>query len=318
LDEGLMSDSPVMTWRDVRERGSFWGMLFTAKIYRLLGRWAAEPVLWGIVAYFFLKDGRIRRASRQYLERVSGTGPEAKRPGWTGVFFHYLSFARTSLDRFDVWTDRLGDYTFHYHGEGHLDRLMQQGRGALLLGAHLGNFDSLRVLGMQHGGQIHIITDRRNSQMYSGILRRFCPQIDEGVVEYDSGSIDAVFGLKRALERGEFVGLLGDRVAAVSARGSRRVSPATFLGETALFPQAPFLLAGHLGCPVFLVFGLRRSNRVYDLYVEPFADRIAVGDGSRDEDLSRYVSAYAARLDHYCRQSPLQWFNFYDFWGKPS
>ncbi len=313
-----MNEAQAMLWRDVREKGSLWGMLFTAKVYRLLGRWAAEPVLWGIVAYFFLKDGRMRQVSLQYLKRITGTGLGAKRPGWTDVYRHYLSFARTSLDRFDVWTDRLNDYRFHYHGEEHLIRLLDQGRGAVLLGAHLGNFDTLRVLGKRRGGKIHILTDRRNSQKFSEILRRFCPHMDEGVVEYDSGSIDVIFGLKQVVERGEFVGLLGDRIAAISARGSRRVSPAMFLGATALFPQAPFLFAAHLECPVFLLFGLRRSNRVYDLYVEPFAERINLPEGPRDEALARYVAAFAARLDYYCRRSPLQWFNFYDFWGKRS
>jgi len=66
-----------------------------------------------------------------------------------------------------------------------------------------------------------------------------------------------------------------------------------------------------------LLFCLRRSNKVYDLYVEPFAESIDLPDESREAALGRYASAFAARLDHYCRQSPLQWFNFYDFWGKP-
>jgi Predicted acyltransferase len=24
---------------------------------------------------------------------------------------------------------------------------------------------------------------------------------------------------------------------------------------------------------------------------------------------------YAARLEHYCREAPFNWFNFYDFWA---
>jgi predicted LPLAT superfamily acyltransferase len=312
-----MKEETAMRWREVREKGSLWGMLFTAKVCYSLGRWAAEPVLWCIAGYFFLKDRRMRRISRQYLQRVMGTGDREKTPGWTQVYRHYLSFARASMDRFDVWTDRLTNYTFHNHGEDHLIRLLEQGKGAVLLGAHLGNFDMLRALAKRRGGKVHVLTDRANSKMFSAVLRRFSSHMDEGLVEYNADSLDAVFDLKRAVERGEFVGLLGDRLAAVSARGSRRVSPAMFLGETALFPQSPFLFAAHLECPVFLLFGLRRSNRVYDMYVEPFAERIDL-DGSRDDALARYASAFAARLEYYCRQFPLQWFNFYDFWGKQS
>jgi predicted LPLAT superfamily acyltransferase len=291
-------------------------MLFTATVYRWLGRWAAESVLWAVVAYFVLKDGRMRRASLRYLQKVRE--PATKRAGWADVYRHYLAFARTSLDRFDALTDRLDSYTVHYHGDEHLIRLAGERRGAVLLGAHWGNFDMLRALGKRRGGKIHILTDRQTSQKFSEILRRFAPRMDEGVVQYDTGSVDVVFQLKQAIERGEFVGLLADRTAAVSGRGSRRVSPAMFLGETALFPQTPFLFAAHLKCTVFLVLSFRRSTRAYDLSVEPFAERIDLPEGTRSEALARYAAAFAARLEYYCRLAPLQWFNFYDFWEKPS
>ena len=36
---------------------------------------------------------------------------------------------------------------------------------------------------------------------------------------------------------------------------------------------------------------------------------------SRDrEAVRRWMQRYAARLEHYCRQAPYNWFNFYDFW----
>jgi len=92
------------------------------------------------------------------------------------------------------------------------------------------------------GGKIHILMDRQNSQKFSEILRRFRPALNEGIVEYDTQSVNFVFELKQMVERGEFVGLLGDRIAAVSARGSRRVNPALFLGETAFFPRRPIFL----------------------------------------------------------------------------
>ncbi len=313
-----MKESSDVSWREIGEKGSLWGMLITVRLYRFFGRWAAEPVLWGIAGYFFLKDASMRRISFQYLEKVSSLTSGAQKPGWLDVYRHYLSFAQTSLDRFDVWTNTLESYTFRYHGEEHLTRLVEQGRGAILLGAHLGNFDMLRAIAKRRGGKVHILTDRQNSKKFSEILRRFCPDMDEGVVEYDTGSVDVIFKLKQAVQKGEFVGLLGDRTAAATGRGAKRVSPATFLGETALFPQASFLFAAHLECPVFLLFGLRRSSRVYDIFVEPFANRIELPEKTRQESLARYMDTFAARLEYFCRLYPLQWFNFYDFWGKAS
>jgi predicted LPLAT superfamily acyltransferase len=297
-----------MPWREMREKGSVLGMFLTAWVYRAFGRWIAEPILWFVVGYYVLKDGNVRKASAQYLARVRST------VSWLDVYKHCLSFARTSLDRFDVWTRNMDAYVFHYHGEEYLTRQVREGKGAVLIGAHLGNFDTLHAMSKRHKAKVNILVDRRNAQKFSAILRRFCPGMDEGVVEYDVKSMDTVFELEQAVQRGEFVALLGDRVSAESVRGARRVSSASFLGAPALLPQSPFLFAAHMKCPVFLMFGLRRSAREYDLYVEPFADPLELPGESREEALARYIRAYAARLEHYCRLYPLQWFNFYDFW----
>jgi predicted LPLAT superfamily acyltransferase len=311
-------DARLMTaqarWRDVREKGSMSGMLFTVFVYRLLGRWVVEAMLWWVVGYFFLKDGRLRRASYQYLSHVHG---EPLRTRWSEAYRHCLSFARMSLDRFDVWTDRLKAYTFQYHGDEHLTRLKREGRGAILIGAHLGNFDMLRAMASHHNAKVHILLDSRNAQNFSALLKRFNPKMTTGVIEYDRGSVDTVFDLEKAIQRGEHVALLGDRIASESSRGASRVSPAPFLGGTAYFPQAPFLFAAHLKCPVFLMLGLRRSAQSYDLFVEPLAESVELPEDSRHEALDRYIAAYAARLEHYCRRYPLQWFNFYDFWRQP-
>jgi hypothetical protein len=34
------------------------------------------------------------------------------------------------------------------------------------------------------------------------------------------------------------------------------------------------------------------------------------------QTLNNVVQEYAARLEHYCLKAPLQWFNFFPFWGN--
>ena len=33
------------------------------------------------------------------------------------------------------------------------------------------------------------------------------------------------------------------------------------------------------------------------------------------KQLRELAAAYAGRLEHYCLTAPLQWFNFFDYWG---
>ncbi len=119
--------------------------------------------------------------------------------------------------------------------------------------------------------------------------------------------------LKERVERGEILVIVGDRTPAAE---NGRWANALFLGEAAPFPQGPMILAHLLECPVYLFFCLKRGRR-YDLHLERFAERVELPPRSREEAIARYVAAYAARLEYYCREAPLQWFNFYDFWHEP-
>jgi predicted LPLAT superfamily acyltransferase len=87
-----------------------------------------------------------------------------------------------------------------------------------------------------------------------------------------------------------------------------------FFGASARFATGPFLLAAILKCPIYLVFGLYREPNRYELFCEPFSDRLVLPRGAREEVLGREVARYARRLEDYCRKAPDNWFNFFDFW----
>jgi predicted LPLAT superfamily acyltransferase len=104
--------------------------------------------------------------------------------------------------------------------------------------------------------------------------------------------------------------MLGDRLA---ERNDRAVH-VDFLGGKARFPSGPFLLAHLLSCPVYLVFALFSEPNRYDVHCELFADRIRLPRETREESVKEYAQKYAARIEHYVRQSPKNWFNFFEFW----
>ncbi len=63
--------TPVNSWSRVAERGSLWGLRFTARCIRLVGPRLSLALVYAIVTYFFLTDRPGRRASRAYLKRGS-------------------------------------------------------------------------------------------------------------------------------------------------------------------------------------------------------------------------------------------------------
>ena len=112
----------------------------------------------------------------------------------------------------------------------------------------------------------------------------------------------------------EFVAIAGDRIP-VSA--NPRVAWAQFFGAPAPFPVGPYVMASLLQCPVYLIFTFRRG-RASEIHFELFRESVHLPRTERERALATLAADYAARLEHYCRQAPLQWFNFYQFWRLPA
>jgi predicted LPLAT superfamily acyltransferase len=92
---------------------------------------------------------------------------------------------------------------------------------------------------------------------------------------------------------------------------------ANFLGAPAPFPVGPYVLANLLQCTVYLLFTLRRGPSS-EIHFELFQESIRLPRKERDRALGDLLAQYAARVEHFCRRAPLQWFNFYQFWQLPT
>ena len=118
--------------------------------------------------------------------------------------------------------------------------------------------------------------------------------------------------LREKVERGEWVVIAGDRVPV--GEGGRTVT-VDFLGAPARFPVGPWVLASLLKCPVYSLHCYREDTG-YRMEFEPFADSIELPRKDRDAAFARYARHYAGSLERLIRRKPMQWFNFFDFWGQ--
>ncbi len=117
---------------------------------------------------------------------------------------------------------------------------------------------------------------------------------------------------------GEWVAIVGDRLAVNPQRGGDwRVNWSEFMGHPAPFPQGPFILAAALRCPVLLMFALRQQGQIAPALRSVRRSTAHAARAARQAALREAVDRYAARLEHYALQSPLDWFNFFDFWRLP-
>jgi len=314
--DGAARDTQASGWTGIGERGSLLGLRFTAFCYRALGRPVTLPLVYAIVTYFFLTDAPGRRASIAYLRRVAARSTAGelagRRPGLRESFRHYRTFALAIVDRLDIWLRDGRDVRFEKHGTELFDREEAQNRGTLILGAHLGSFDAMRSLAAQTGITVNVVMFTDNAPRINRIFREIAPDLEQRIIAVDPTSVQSVFAIRERLRRGEHVAILADRIEA----GDRdRKSAVTLLGGRVELPQAPVLLAGLLGCPVYVVLALRMGPAHYRVHVEPLVDRVVLPRRGRESAVREVLALYARCLERYCLMAPYQWFNFFDYWG---
>lgn len=292
------------TWLTTREKGTLVGIQLALGLATVLGRRGMGPVVRIIALWYALFDRNAVRASRLWLERVNG------RPAsFRDVYRHILVFVQVTLDRVFLLQGKLSGLVITRTGSEYLQRQKQTGRGAVLLGGHLGSYDAMRAGSSAHDLPIQVLGYFENARMINALFDRLNPGWAARVIHMGDDPVGVVARVRGRIEAGDFVGMLADRVGL-----NDRVVRVPFLGQEAAFATGPLLLASLLRCPVYLVFGLYKPPNHYDLHCEPFAERIELPRAQREQALRSWVERYAQRLEHYARRAPDNWFNWFDFW----
>lgn len=308
-------------WASRPERARRWAMRLAVRLAFLLGRRASRFVLVPICLWFLLFSPADRAASRRYLRRALGRDARL-----ADVWRHFHTFGAVILDRMYLLAGQFGRFDVRVHGEDVVDVLRATGEGGLLLGAHLGSFEIIRFLGREKcETPVRLVMYKEHARNLNSVLDAVDPACAMPVIAL--GTIDSMLQVQEALSAGEFVGMLADRN--IEGEGT---APCTFFGEPARFPVGPFRLAAMLRRPLVLMVGLYRGGNRYDIHFEmledpstlrPSTSSGAQGSGQallapgrgREQIVREAMQKYAARLEHYCREAPYNWFNFYDYWS---
>jgi predicted LPLAT superfamily acyltransferase len=293
-------------WITHRERGSLWLLKVMAFVSLHGGRSASRAILYGIALYFFLFGPSARRHSRRYLSLALGREPTPR-----DRFLQILSFATTIHDRVYLINGQFEKFEISVEGEDTVLGHEPRGRGALLLGAHMGSFEIMHSLSRrQQGLRVAMAMYEDNARKIGGILAAINPNFVPDIISL--GHIDAMLNIAERLDHGAYVGVLADRTLA-----DEKSQAVQFLGRCAYLPTGPMRAAAILRCPVFFMVGLYRGGNRYHVAFVPIADFSEIPAGEREAAVRTAIQRYAAVLESYCRSDPYNWFNFFDFWREP-
>ena len=296
-----------MNWKTRKERSNQFTVQLARRLTQVLPRRVGRWLLFPTALYFVITTPKAREASLQFLEVVL---PEP--PGLLQVFKHYLYFATVVMDRAYLLRGDLAGFRVESVGEDLVEAVRLSGRGGFLIGAHLGSFEALRALGRERieHPRIVMVMYEENARMINEALAMLNPDLQQDVIGL--GQADSMIRVKHALDAGALAGILADRLLDTeSSPADQRIVP--FLGRPAAFPTGPFRMAALLKRPMVLMLGIYLGANRYRLVFENLYDFSQV-TGNRQAAIDEALHLYVARIEHYSRTYPYNWFNFFDIW----
>lgn len=304
-------DKRAAAWTTQPERSSPRVLRTMRWIAVALGRRTAGLLLAPIALYFLASGGVTTAASAAYLHRVLG-----RAPSWRERYRHVHHFASTILDRVYLLQGRFDLFDMQLHGTEHFERAMEQRKGVFLVGAHLGSFEAMRVLGQDRRGlQVAMLMYEQNARMINDTLRAIAPTAQMRIIGL--GQVGAMLELRDWLDAGGVAGLLADRTLSAAESDAQRTGThwIDFLGEPAAFSDGPFRLAALLRRPVVFMTALYTGGNRYEVRFAPVADFSQASRGQRQDAVREALVTYVRLLEAHCREMPFNWFNFFDFWA---
>ena len=293
-------------WEQQKERSTMAALRLLIWASLLFGRNIISLVLWPITGYFLLTSPAAVRASKNALRRLLG-----RTPGLSDVAKHFYQFALCGIDRLYLLKNKRDQFKIDVSRPDAVTEVVARGQGCILLVAHLGSFEPLRMLGAaQRKLPLSILMDRKQGQKLVALLERINPDFALQIIDAAQRGPELVLQLKEALQAGRMVCIMADR-----ARADERALIVDFCGNKARMPEGPWALASALGVPVILGFGLYRGGRRYSANFELFCEHLQTTRQHRSTELQACAQRYALRLEHHARLAPYNWFNFYDYWA---
>jgi KDO2-lipid IV(A) lauroyltransferase len=190
------------------------------------------------------------------------------------------------------------------------DAVLAQGKGAILLTAHAGNFELGGILLRSRNLKVHAVYKPDRFEAVERLRQDMRAQ--GGVVGIPVDGVGfSTLPLVKLLREGALVGMQGDRDFSLNGVSM------PFFGRDVPFPRGPWELAAMTGAPIVTSFFYTDENRRFHAH---FGEPIQVlgARGDRMAAIETGMRAYVADLEALIRRHPSQWYCFYPFWDDPA
>jgi lauroyl/myristoyl acyltransferase len=208
-----------------------------------------------------------------------------------------VNFAKGHYDL--IRLNRLGDDEIkalvQLEGREYIERCLDEGRGVIVVSAHLGNIDVVGQLPLVYGVPATSVVEHIQPERLFQYLWGLRQSHGLTLIPSDGQMLD----LFRALKRGEIVVLIGDRAIGDNARS------VDLFGSPTHLTDGPVQLAVRTNTTLIPAFVERLPDDTFQVHIEPPLEIPRTGD--RSADVAAGMEMVTAVLERYIAKHPEQW-----------
>lgn len=184
-----------------------------------------------------------------------------------------------------------------------VNRILDEGRGFIILASHFGNWELLAATFTLMGYSGAIVGKRIYYEKYNQMITGLRESVGVRTIYRDESPKEML----RVLKNNQILGVAADQDVE-SIEGVF----VDFFGHPAYTPTAPVKLAMAADTVIVPAFAIREGNRYRLILDEPLKPQAA--RGSREETVREFTERWSAVVEKYIRKYPEQWAWMHDRW----
>lgn len=294
----------ALTWflRGLRRRGAYYALVVVRAVVQALPERVAHALFRFLADLAFMTVGVHRRRALEHLRIAFPDIADARARLIVKRMMRNLARNAVEFIRFPLMSKERILALLTIENRELVDTLAGEGRGAIALSAHLGNWEILGATFAALGYKISIVGRRIYYYKFEELLRGTRRAAGVRVVDRDEPK-----EILRTLRSGHFLGIMGD-IDAVKVGGVY----VDFFGRLALTPTGPVALALRTGVPLVPAFIVRNERGGHTVIIDEPMRLIRTGD--MQKDLLVNTMRAAKIIERVIRRYPDQWTWFHQRW----
>ncbi len=272
-------------------------LLFASYIPVKIAHWAGELV--GLIFYAFSRKDRQGLADNLSIALDRPAGDPVIRKIVRRIFLNYGQYL---IDFFlipQLPAHKIKKFFAYLKGEDILQKALAKGNGAILLTAHVGNWEVGGSILRAMDYSLALVVMSHNTAATNALVNQLRRVKGIKVFQVDKSLFSGIEMLHHLRNNG-IVAMSGDKDLFDQGR------PVTYFGRTVSFPIGPIVLAMNSGAPLIPAFVLKRPDGRYFGVLEEAIPLVLEGD--RNDIIDKNLAKTARIFEKYIRSYPDQWY----------